>query len=130
MSSFPRRCEGVALITVLMVMVVLGLMAAYMAESLGSNYSGASLAQLTSQTETAATSGLEWGRHRALVDGLCGSSQLQVGSVSVAVSCTSQSVQEDTDVYAIYRITADASHGAYGNGDHVRRSRSGVFSSR
>ena len=130
MRLFRRKCEGVALITVLMVMVVLGLMAAYMAESLGSSYSGASLAQLTAQTETAASSGLEWGRNRALGSGLCGSNQFQVGSVTVDVTCAAQSVQEDTSVYAIYTISADARHGSYGNWDHVRRARSGVYSSR
>lgn len=130
MNHFPRRCEGVALITVLMVMVVLGLMAAYMAESLGSSYSGASLGQVTVQTETAANGGLEWGRSRALGAGLCGSNQLQVGPVSVDVTCTSQTVQEDTDVYAIYSIAVVAQHGDYGNWDHVRRSLSEVYSSR
>jgi hypothetical protein len=125
-----RRSSGVALISVIMVMLVLSLMATYLVESLSGQYAATGLSQLTAQTEAAAASGVEWGRDRALRFGLCGTSQFQVGNVTVDVSCATQLIQEDADSYDVYDISVDARYGAYGNWDHVRRSRSARYASR
>ena len=119
--SAASACRGAALLTVIMVMLVLGLLAAYLAESISGRYATTALAQLVRQAESAAASGLEWGRDRALQGGICAPAALQFSGMTIDVDCATAQVDEDGTVYAIYSITADARHGTYGNPDYVRR---------
>lgn len=113
-----------------MVMVVLGMLAALLAESVGGRHAATSLAQLTRQAEQAASAGLEVGRARALQSGVCGAAQMQIAGMTVDVACATQTVDEDGTLYPIYEIAAVATHGTYGNFDHVRRGARGRYAQR
>ena len=116
------RQRGVALLSVIMIMLVLGLIAAYLAEGLSGRFAAIAQNRMMRQADHAAASGLEWARNRALVAGSCTTSQLQFSGMTVDVACTTVQVNENGTLYAIFDITADARHGTYGNADFVRRS--------
>lgn len=118
----PAHSRGVVLITVLFVMVVLGLLAAMLARSLGAQHARVGLEQLSRQAEYAAASGLEWGRDRALQAGLCATAQIALAGFTVTVTCTSEAVTEGAASYDVYDIAAEARRGSYGDVDFVRRS--------
>lgn len=113
-----------------MVMIVLGLLAAYLVESASDRYAVATLAQLSRQTEQAAASGLEWGRARALQSASCATAQWQFAGTTVDVVCVTVQVTEDGVSYPVYDVTADARHGNYGDFDHVRRTARARYAAR
>ena len=116
-----RRDDGMILITVIFIMVVLGLLAGFLVQSLGSQHALATLTQLSRQAGYAASSGVEWGRTRALQGGVCGTAQIAISDFTVTVSCSSATINEGTMVYEVFEIVADAERGSYGNADFVRR---------
>jgi hypothetical protein len=126
----PRRSGGVVLLTVVFIMVVLGLVAALLAESLVGQYATGNLARLDRQARFAAASGIEWGRDRALLGASCGTSQITIGGFTVTVTCTTLQVTEGAAVYDMFDISAEAVHGSYGNADFIRRSAQGRYSNR
>jgi MSHA biogenesis protein MshP len=118
----PWRQNGAILLTVVFIMVVLGLVAAFLTRSLGAQHAQASLDHLSMQARFAAASGIEWGRGRALSAGLCSSGQITVAEFTVSVSCDAAAVTEGAVSYNVYDISAEARHGSYGDVDFVRRS--------
>ena len=126
----PRRSGGVVLLTVVFIMIVLGLVAALLAESLMGQYATGNLARLERQARFAAASGIEWGRDRALQAATCGTSQISIADFTVTVSCTTLQVTEGSAVYDMFDIGAEAVHGTYGNPDFIRRSAQGRYSNR
>ena len=126
----PRRSGGVVLLTVVFIMIVLGLVAALLAESLMGQYATGNLARLERQAKFAAASGIEWGRDRALQAATCGTSQISIADFTVTVSCTTLQVTEGSAVYDMFDIGAEAVHGTYGNPDFIRRSAQGRYSNR
>ena len=126
----PRRPAGVVLVTVLFIMVVLGMVAALLAESLVGQYATGNLARLDRQARFAAASGVEWGRDRALQAAICGNSQISVADFTVTVTWTTLQVTEGAAVYSMFDINAEAIHGSYGNADFIRRSDQGRYSNR
>jgi type II secretory pathway pseudopilin PulG len=126
----PARCRGVILVTVVFVMIVLGLLAALLVESLDGQHAAGALAQQSRQAGFAAQSGIEWGRERALQAGICGTSQFSIADFTVTVTCTTVQVTEGAAIYDLYDIAVEARHGQYGNPDFVRRSLRGRFSNR
>jgi MSHA biogenesis protein MshP len=105
-----------------MVMLVLGLIAAYFAEALSGRFAAAAQDRMMRQADHAAASGLEWARNRALVSASCTTTQLQIAGMTVDVTCTTLQVNENGTLYAIFDIIADARYGSYGDADFVRRS--------
>jgi type II secretory pathway pseudopilin PulG len=126
----PARCRGVILVTVIFVMIILGLLAALLAENLGGQYAAGTLAQQSRQAGYAAASGIEWGRERALQAGVCGTSQFSLADFMVTITCTTVQVTEGVATYDLYDIMSEAQHGLYGNPDFIRRSRQSRFSNR
>ena len=126
----PRRSGGVVLLTVVFIMIVLGLVAALLAESLMGQYATGNLARLERQARFAAASGIEWGRDRALHAATCGTSQISIADFTVTVTCTTLQVTEGSAVYDMFDIGAEAVHGTYGNPDFIRRSAQGRYSNR
>jgi type II secretory pathway pseudopilin PulG len=124
------RCRGVILVTVILVMIVLGLLAALLVRNLGGQYMAGTLAQQSRQAGYAAQSGIEWGRERALQAGICGTSQFSLADFTVTVTCATVQVTEGAAIYDVYDVTAEAQHGAYGNPDFVRRRLQSRFSNR
>lgn len=128
--SMPSRCRGMMLLTAIFIMIVLGLLAAFLTESLIGQHARGNLAQLARQADYAAASGVEWGRDRALRGGVCGIGQIQIAGFTVAVSCSAETVTEGAAVYQIYDIAAEARHGSYGDLDFARRSARGQYTNR
>ena len=115
--------RGIALLSVIMIMVVLGAVAAWLAEAISGRYAAVALDRLSQQADHAAASGLEWARSRALQAGSCANTQLQFAGMTVDISCTTLQVNENGVLYAVFEIAADARHGSYGDADFVRRMR-------
>ena len=118
------------LITAIFIIVVLGLLAAFLSESLIGQYARGNLAQLSRQSDYAAASGVEWGRDRALRGGVCGTGQIQVAGFTVTVNCSVETVTEAAATYQVYDIAAEARHGSYGDRDFARRSARGRYTNR
>jgi len=128
--AMPRRCDGVVLLTVIFIMVVLGLLAALLAENLGGQYATGNSSRLEQQARYAAASGVEWGRDRALQAGMCGPAEISLADFTVTINCTTLPITEGTAAYSMFDIDAVAVHGSYGNPDFIRRTMQGRFSSR
>lgn len=128
--ALPGRDGGMILITVIFIMVLLGLLAGFLVQSLGSQHSVATLTQLSRQAGYAAASGVEWGRTRVLQNGVCSTAQIVVADFDVTVSCNSLTVTEGAVVYQVFELAADAERGSYGNADFVRRSQRARVSNR
>ena len=128
--GMPSRCRGMMLLTAIFVIVVLGLLAAFLTESLTGQYARSSLTQLLRQADYAAASGVEWGRDRALRGGVCGNAQIPIAEFTVTVSCSVATVTEGAATYQIYDIDAEARHGSYGDRDFARRNARGQYSNR
>lgn len=131
-STLPARgrCGGAILLTVIFIMIVLGLLAAFLAESISAQYATGSLSKLARQADYAAASGIEWARDRALQGGSCAPGQISFAGFTVSVDCTMITVTEDVASYQIFHVDAVAERGLYGNADFVRRSASGRYSNR
>jgi hypothetical protein len=130
MHRLPRRCDGVVLLTVIFIMVVLGLLAALLAENLSGQYATGNLSRLERQARYAAASGVEWGRERALQSGVCGVAEISFAEFTVTVSCATLPVTEGSATYDMFDIDAVAVHGTYGNPDFMRRNMRGRYNSR
>jgi type II secretory pathway pseudopilin PulG len=121
--SAPRGQRGMALLSVIMVMLVLASIAAYLAEAISGRHAAGALAVLQRQADHAAQAGIEWARDRALVGGSCANAQIAYAGMTVDVSCATVQVNENGVLYAVFDVAADARHGSYGNADFVRRTR-------
>lgn len=128
--SRPGRDGGMILITVIFIMVVLGLLAGFLMQSLSSQHSVATLTQLSRQAGYAAASGIEWGRTRALQSGVCSTAQISIAEFSVTVRCSSLTVTEAAALYQVFDLEVDAQRGSYGSADFVRRSQRARVSNR
>jgi len=125
-----QKQGGVALLSVIMIMMVLGLVAAYLAEAISGRYTAAVLDRLSRQADHAAASGLDWARNRALVAGSCANIQIAYAGMTVDITCATAQVNENGTLYNVFVIGAEARHGTYGNADFVRRSRSARLAAR
>jgi len=125
-----KNQRGVALLSVIMIMIVLGLVAAYLAEAISNRYAVAALDRLSRQADHAAAAGLEWARNRALAGGSCASAQIAYAGMTVDITCATLQVNENGTLYAVFEIAAEARHGSYGNADFVRRSRQARLAAR
>ncbi len=126
----PGRDSGMILITVIFIMVVLGLLAGFLVQSLNSQHSLATMTQLSRQAGYAAASGVEWGRTRALQNGVCSTAQIAIADFSVTVICNNLTVTEGASVYQVFDLEANAQRGSYGSPDFVRRSQHARVSNR
>ncbi len=121
--SGPRKQQGIALLSVIFVMLVLAMIAAYLAEAISGRHAAAALDALQRQADHAAESGIEWARDRALVAGSCANTQLAYGDMTIDVTCAALQVNENGTLYAIFDVSATGWRGTYGDADFVRRTR-------
>lgn len=119
----PARQRGVALLGVIIVMIVLGLAGAYLAESVAGRYAASALDRFSRQADQAAASGIDWARNRALVGGSCANASLAYAGFTVDITCTALQVDENGTLYYVFDVTSDARYGSYGTPEFVRRTR-------
>lgn len=125
-----RRQGGFALLAVIGVMLVLGMISAYLAEAISGRHAANALDVLQRQAGQAAEAGVEWARGRAATGGACAPAQLAYAGFTVDVACTTLQVDENGTLYDVFEVTADAWHGTYGNPDFTRRLRRARLSNR
>ncbi|MBN1958786.1 MAG: pilus assembly protein MshP [Desulfuromonadales bacterium] len=115
--------RGFTLVQAIFVLVVLGLLGVAMMRLSGVQSSTGVFALQGARAYQAARSGLEWGAAQA-GSGVCNPSpgnDLSVDNFNVNVSCTSQSFDEGSGSYNVYRISALATFGSYGSPDYISR---------
>lgn len=120
---------GFSAITALVLIVLLGLLGAYMATITGVQSLNTTLSNRTEQAWSAANSGAEWGIRQVLVNGNCSGfpNTLTItggsgNSFSVTVSCNLSTVTEASETYNVYQLSSAASSGAPGDIGFVSRS--------
>ena len=119
----PKRQQGVALLGVIIVMIVLGLAGAYLAESVAGRYAASAMDRFSRQADQAAASGIDWARNRAIVSASCANTSLAYAGMTVDITCTALQVNENGTLYYIFDVTSVASYGTYGTPEFVRRTR-------
>lgn len=125
-----RREKGFALLAVIGVMLVLGMISAYLAEAISGRHAAASLDALQRQADQAAQAGIEWARGRALGGGGCAAAQVAYAGFTIDVACVTLQVDENGTLYDVFAVSANAWRGTYGNPDFVRRTRRARFANR
>lgn len=127
MSSRPRldNQRGMTLVGAIFILTVLAALGAFMVKLSGVQGRTALVALQSAQAYHAARGGLEWEIVRALA-GSCDPTgtalPVTLDGFSVSVGCVPSLVFEGGVAYRVYRISAEASRGSYGQLDYVRRS--------
>lgn len=116
--------RGITLIGAIFILVVLAALGAFMVKLVGVQNRTVVLALQSAQAYQAARGGIEWEISRALA-GACdpGGTSLPgpLEGFNVVVGCTPSAVSEGGVPYTVYRISAEASRGSFGQLDYVRR---------
>jgi MSHA biogenesis protein MshP len=121
------RVTGFSLVAVLFLIVVIALLGAFAVRIGAGQQQTVNLALLGARALSAANSGIEYGAHQALINGVCANTTLNLSEgalngFTVAVTCA-PSVHADGGVGGtnVYRINAVATYGTYGQSDYVSR---------
>lgn len=116
--------RGMTLVGAIFILVVLAALGAFMLKLSGVQWRTALLSLQSAQAYHAARGGIEWEISRALA-GACdpGGTPLpsSLDGFNVVVGCTPSAVSEGGIPYTVYRISAEATRGSFGQLDYVRR---------
>ncbi len=116
-----RFDRGFTLVSAIFVLVVVGLIAAFMVR-LGTTTRDVSTMSIRgARAHFAALAGLERGVHAVLGGTCAASTSFTVAGYAVTVGCQRTDVTEGADTYPIYALQASASAGAAGSADFVSR---------
>ncbi|WP_417581135.1 hypothetical protein [Nitrincola sp.] len=113
----PTQARGISLIAVLFILIVLGGLAAVMAQMGATQHAGYLLSQQGKQAYYSARSGLEWLQHQTLENGACPAvSNLDFSGFDLTLSCEEITETEDTDTLKIFHLGSHAqkSSGPFG----------------
>ncbi|MEZ4601454.1 MAG: pilus assembly protein MshP [Syntrophotaleaceae bacterium] len=115
--------NGFSIITALFILLVLAVLGGFMVTMSGVQSRTTLWALQGARAYHAASSGLEWGGYRALVDDSCDpATALAINGFRVTVRCQAgPSITEGGQTYTVFQLIALAEQGAYGNGDYVSR---------
>lgn len=103
------RDRGISLIAVLFILIVLGGLAAVMAQMGATQHVGYLLSQEGKQAYYAARSGLEWGRHQVITQNDCfADAQAEAAGFQIHLSCQVSLVLEGSESLNIYHLNASA----------------------
>lgn len=115
-----RNDRGFTLVQALFILIVLALLGGAMLRLSGVQSSTSLFALQGARAYQAARSGLEWAAARARGGGSCTGSMV-VEDFTVATTCSSAPFTEAATITTVYRISATAEFGSYGNPDYVLR---------
>ncbi len=129
-SHAPVRHRGFSLVAAIFVLVILGLLGAFMVTMSVLQHSTVSYAVQGARAYQAALSGIEWATQRAIETGACpGAVTFPVvagpDTFNVAVACASSAhvePQSNVGAFNVFVITATASSGAFGTPYYFSRS--------
>ncbi|MDZ7735458.1 MAG: hypothetical protein U5P41_04450 [Gammaproteobacteria bacterium] len=129
--SIPRRQQGFSAVIAIVLIVVLALLGAYAATTVGVQSLSTTLSSGGMQTWFAARAGVDRAVHSVLSGAGCGGvpgtpitlSGGGLDNVTITqLACSSSTVQEGPDNYDVYQITATATRGGSpGNAGYVSR---------
>ncbi|WP_052063565.1 hypothetical protein [Nitrincola sp. A-D6] len=103
------QARGVSLVAVLFILIVLGGLAAVMAQMGATQHVGYLLSQEGKQAYYAARSGLEWGRHQVITQNDCfNDAQTEEAGFQIHLSCQASLVFEGNESLNIYHLNASA----------------------
>ena len=116
--------RGMTLVGAIFILTVLAALGAFMVKLSGVQGRTALVALQSAQAYHAARGGIEWEVARAL-GGSCDPAGTPLPAAlegfSVVVGCSVSAVGEGGVPYSVYRISAEASRGSFGQLDYVRR---------
>lgn len=116
-----RNQHGMSLVTAIFILVVLAAIGGYMVLVSGVQSRTTVMALQGARAYHAARSGLEWGIYRDLASGSCVTDSFDVDGFSVTVSCSETPFVEGGQNYKVFRVTALAEWGNYGDDGYVSR---------
>jgi MSHA biogenesis protein MshP len=123
----PHRQRGFSLVAAIFLLTVLALLGAFAVRIGGAQQHTVDLSLLGARALSAAQAGIEWGAHRALVNGACPASTdltLNEGSLNgfrLTVTCAATAHTEGATPITIFIVTSFAQSGTYGQPDYVSR---------
>ena len=128
-----RAHQGFALISAIFVMVLLGMLGAFMLSMSNTQQVGAVRDLLGTRAYLAARAGIEWGAYRALQNNVCTGATALPSAVAatgfdVQVACSASTHDEGGVAVTLYQITATASTGTPGDLGHAERQLQAVLS--
>ncbi len=119
-----RNQRGLTLVGAIFIITVLAALGAFMVKLVGMQNRTVVVALQSAQAYQAARGGLEWEIARALA-GACDPAGTSLPATlegfTVTVGCSASAVGEGGVLYNVYRISAEASRGSFGQLDYVRR---------
>ncbi len=123
-----KQQRGFSIVMATFVLVVLGLLGAYMVRLSASQTSTSLNALQGARAYQAARAGIEWSLARISTGGSCADINSQtamsftgLSGFSVRLSCTSQSYSEADKTLSVYKINALSQFGNYSSIDYVAR---------
>ena len=124
----PSKQRGFTIVMAIFILVVLGLLGAYMVRLSGVQHATSSYALQGARAYQAAKAGLGWAIAKISTGGGCAEVDAQTAltlpdwsGFTVKLTCTSASYQEGSANPGIYMINAHSEFGAYGGADYVSR---------
>jgi MSHA biogenesis protein MshP len=129
---FYKQQKGFTLVLAMFILLVLGLLGAYMVSISGSQQAIPSFAVQGSRVFHAARSGAEWGIYRVITDDPNGCNNIPMDTtfnpsgsgltgITVTVNCSRRQETEAGNTVNIYTLTSEAVYGATGSEDYVHR---------
>lgn len=117
-----RRTRGFSLVSAIFVMVVLGLVVAYMLKLGTTTREVSTMSIRGARAHFAAVAGLERGIHAVLGGSCVASSAFAVEGFAVSLTCQQTDVTEGSSTYPVYALQATAAAGPPGSIDFISRS--------
>ena len=129
------RQRGFSIVTAIFIMVIMGMLGAYMVSISGVQRTTASYALLGAEAYKAAGSGIQWAMYQAFNDtaATCGGAPSTpttntftlagagLNGFNVATTCSYTRHQEGGSCFYVFFVTVKAEYGAYGGPDHISR---------
>ncbi len=125
--NLKDKQQGFSIVMAIFILVVLGLLGAYMVRLAGVQQATANYALQGARAYQAARAGLGWGAAKIGAGGTCvdvNGAALTFADLSgftVSLTCTSATYQEGGDTPIVYQINAHSEYGTYGDPDYVSR---------
>lgn len=132
MSNHPphslTKQAGFSIVMAIFILVVLGLLGAYMVRFSGVEHMTSTYALQGARAFQASKAGLGWAIAAIKAGGTCTEVNAQTAltfpgltGFTVALSCSSSSYQEGSNTPILYQLNAHSEFGAYGSPDYVSR---------
>lgn len=113
---------GFTLVQTIFIIVVLGLLGAFMVTMFGVQSRTTTLSHQGIRAYYAAQSGLEWGKNYTLSNNTCfNDDTLSVNNFEVSLNCTTETYTEGSADIRWFRVNATAEYATPDSPDYVRR---------